>query len=69
MKIIYNCNQSTFARQEQLSHNAYGNSERDNISSRKSRNSIVFKNFVERLIFIKISPKPITKHISTKFCN
>ena len=34
VKIIYLCNQCTFARQEQSSHNAYGISERDNISSR-----------------------------------
>ena len=34
MKIIYLCNQYTFVRQEKLSHNAYGISERDNISSR-----------------------------------
>ena len=34
MEIIYLCNQCTFVRQEQSSHNAYGISERDNISSR-----------------------------------
>ena len=33
------CNQCTFVRQEQLSHDAYGISKRDNISSRKSRTS------------------------------
>ena len=34
VKIIYLCNLCIFVRQEQLLHNAYGISERDNISSR-----------------------------------
>ena len=37
VKIICFCNQCTFVRQEQSSHNAYGISERDNISSRENR--------------------------------
>ena len=41
MKIIYYYNQSTFVRQEQLSHNVYGISERGDISSWKSYTNYV----------------------------
>ena len=37
MKIIYFCNQCTFVRQEQSSHNSYGILQRDNVSGRESR--------------------------------
>ena len=41
VKIFYFCNQRIFARQEKLLQIAYGISERDNISNRERRSSII----------------------------